>query len=68
MSFVNRQSGRFLWFKELGEPYQHIVETITDENIKACLSPIDYNKVWNLLNSERKRSLSWLENALGVNN
>ena len=68
MSFVNRQSGRFLWFKELGEPYQHIVETITNENIKACLSPIDYNKVWNLLNAERKRSLSWLETALGVNN
>ena len=64
MSFVNRQSDRFLWFKELGQPYDHIITDITDENIEKCLHSIDYDKVWDILNRERTRSLSWLKEAL----
>ena len=64
MSFVNRQPDRFYVFNKFGNASSHIGKGFNQEFLNTCLQPLDYGKINEDLETERKQSFEWLMDAI----
>lgn len=64
VSFVNRETDRFDFFKKVPGLNGRIMQVTANEELPLADKEVDYKSVGRFLDVERERSLSWLDAAL----